>query len=65
MDIEETTIDPAARQEAFTRAQEILKEEAYFIYLWQKNNILAMSSEVDFIPNKNGVLWMFTAAPAA
>lgn len=65
VDIEETTIDPAARQEAFTRAQEILKEEAYFIYLWQKNNILAMSSEVDFIPNKNGVLWMFTAAPAA
>lgn len=65
VDIEETTVDPEKRQEAFTEAQEILKEEAYFIYLWQQNNIIAMSPDVEFIPNKNGVLWMYNASPAA
>ena len=64
VDIEETTVDPAKRQEAFTKAQQILKEEAYFIYLWQQNNIITMSKDVDFTPNKNGVLWMYSATQA-
>lgn len=64
VDIEETTIDPTVRQEAFTRAQEILKEEALFIYLWQMDNVLAMSEDINFTPNVNGVLWMYGASPA-
>ena len=61
VDIEETTIDPTVRQEAFTRAQEILKDEALFIYLWQAKNVLAMSDDINFTPNMNGVLWMYNA----
>lgn len=64
VDVEETTVDPAIRQEAFTRAQEILKEEALFIYLWQANNVLAMSDDINFTPNMNGTLWMYGANPA-
>jgi peptide/nickel transport system substrate-binding protein len=62
--IEETTIDPAARQRAFTRAQEILKEEAFYIYLWQQNNLTAVSTAVNYTPNVIGLLWMYDAQPA-
>lgn len=61
---QETTIDPAARQRAFTRAQEIMREEAFFIYLWQANNVIAVNSGVDFTPTVIGIWWMFNARPA-
>ena len=60
----ETTIDPAARRRAYTRAQEILREEALFIYLWQQNNLVAVSNAVEYTPNVIGYLWMFDARPA-
>lgn len=63
VDIEEKTIDPAKRQEAFTKAQQILKDEAYFIYLYQLDNIYAMRNTVSFSPNPIGVLWMYAAVP--
>lgn len=63
VDIEEKTIDPAKRQEAFTKAQQILLDEAYFIYLYQLDNIYAMRKTVSFSPNPIGILWMYTAVP--
>ena len=62
--IQETTIAPPVRQRAFTRAQEILKEEAFFIYLWQINNLIAVNSAVEYTPNAIGNLRMFDARPA-
>jgi peptide/nickel transport system substrate-binding protein len=60
----ETTIDPATRQRAYTRAQEILLEEAFFIYLWQQNNLVAVNTAVEYTPNVIGYLWMYDARPA-
>ena len=63
VDIEEKTIDPKLRQDAFTKAQQILRDQAYFIYLYQGNNIYAMRNTVSYKPNVIGYLWMYTAAP--
>jgi peptide/nickel transport system substrate-binding protein len=63
VDVEEKTIDPVKRQAAFTQAQQILKDEGYFIYLYQGDNILALRNNVSFKPNPIGILWMYTAVP--
>jgi peptide/nickel transport system substrate-binding protein len=61
VDIEETTIDPKVRQEAITKIQQYLKEEAPFLYLYQTNNLYGMRSNVEWKPNPIGVLKMHTA----
>lgn len=61
---EETTIDPEVRMEAFKEAQRIMSDEAFFIFLWQKDNIYGMSKDVDFAPNEIGLLKMYSAKPA-
>ncbi len=61
VDIEETTIDPAKRKAAMSEIQKILKDDAYFIYLWQLDNICAMNSKLSYTPNVLGALWMFPA----
>ncbi len=63
VDLEEKTIDPAKRQAAFTTAQQILKDEGYFIYLYQLDAILGIRKNVSFKPNPIGVLSMYTATP--
>lgn len=63
VDVEEKTIDPAKRKEAFTKAQQILKDEGYFIYLYQMDALLGIRKNVSFKPNPIGILWMYTAAP--
>ena len=60
---EETTVDPAERFEAFKQAQAIMSDEAFFIFLWQRDNIYVMSTKVDFSPNPIGILNMYTAKP--
>ena len=60
-----TNVDPAIRQEAFYEIQEILSEEAYFVFLWQRDTVLAIRNDVTWEPNPVGVFWMYTAKPAA
>jgi peptide/nickel transport system substrate-binding protein len=48
VDIEENSMDPAKRQEAFTRIQEILKDEAYYLFLYTGNEIYGISDKVDW-----------------
>jgi peptide/nickel transport system substrate-binding protein len=61
VDIEETTIDPKVRQEAITKIQQLLKEEAPFLFLYQTNNLYGMRANIDWTPNPIGVLKMYTA----
>lgn len=62
VDVEEQTIDPEIRQTAFTEAQELLKEEAPFIFLYQIENLYGMSDQVSWKPNSIGVLKMYNAS---
>ena len=61
VDIEEQTINPQIRQAAFTAAQQSLKDEAPFVYLYQKDLVLAMGSTVDWSTNATGILNLYSA----
>lgn len=56
VDIEEQTIDSAARQKAFTQIQQILKEQAPYIFLYQKDLQVAMQKNVSWATNSIGIM---------
>ncbi|MFD1414300.1 ABC transporter substrate-binding protein [Oceanobacillus jeddahense] len=62
VDIIEQTIEPEERQEAFSEAQELLKEEAPFLYLYQIENLYGIREGVNWEPNSIGVLKMYNAS---
>lgn len=62
VDVEETEVDPAKRQAAFSEIQRILKDGAYFIYLYQGKDIYGLSKNVVWDPPHNQVLWMYNAS---
>lgn len=57
------SVDPAIRQEAFYEIQEILSDESYFVFLWQRDTVLAMQKGINWQPNAVGVFWMYNAKP--
>jgi peptide/nickel transport system substrate-binding protein len=61
VDIEETSMDPAKRLDAFKRIQEILADEAYYIYLYKGNVVSAMSDKVTWEFPGTGVFKFNTA----
>lgn len=61
IDILETSMDPEERQRAISRVQEIISEEAYFIYLWQRDNICVINKNIEYNPNLIGLLNMYSA----
>lgn len=62
VDIEEQSIDPEIRFEALKKLQELLIEEAPYVYLYQLDSIYGMSKNVDWTPNIIGVLKMHNAS---
>nr|CEL20798.1 Dipeptide-binding ABC transporter, periplasmic substrate-binding component (TC 3.A.1.5.2) [Kibdelosporangium sp. MJ126-NF4]CTQ98397.1 Dipeptide-binding ABC transporter, periplasmic substrate-binding component (TC 3.A.1.5.2) [Kibdelosporangium sp. MJ126-NF4] len=61
IDAEELTIPPDGRQQAFTRLQQLLKQEAPFVFLYQSDNIYAYNSRVQWQPGVVGTLAMASA----
>lgn len=61
VDVEERSVDPQKRKQAFSRLQHIISEEAPFGFLYQVDNLYAMSKQVSWTPNSLGVLRMATA----
>lgn len=59
-----SSVDQDIRRDAFYQIQEILHEEAYFIFLWQRDTVMAVNKNVDWKPNPVGVFWMYPAKPA-
>lgn len=60
--VEETSVDSAERLAAFKRIQEILKEEAYYGYLYKQNQVFAMSDKVDWNAPGTGIMHFNTAS---
>ncbi|ANY10149.1 ABC transporter substrate-binding protein [Pseudonocardia sp. HH130630-07] len=61
IDREELSIDPAARTAAFAELQELLSDEAPFVFLHQLDAVLITNERVSWTPNVVGVLAMATA----
>lgn len=62
VDDEEKSLNPQDRQAAFTKLQQILKDEAPFIYLYQLDNLYGIRKNVQWKPNPVGVLSMYNAS---
>jgi peptide/nickel transport system substrate-binding protein len=61
VDTEETSMDPQKRLDAFKRIQEILGDEAYYIYLYKANVVTGMSDKVTWEFPGTGVFRFNTA----
>lgn len=61
IDVEEGSVTSSDRTKAFTQLQQLLKDDAPFIYLYQQNLVLPMSSKVHWQPNALGMQSMVGA----
>jgi peptide/nickel transport system substrate-binding protein len=61
VDIEEQSLVPAERQRAFTGLQQLLKQEAPFVFLYQIDNVYAVNTRPQWTPGVVGVLGMAKA----
>ncbi|MEV0403071.1 ABC transporter substrate-binding protein [Actinoallomurus sp. NPDC050550] len=56
IDTEENSIDQAKRKEAFTKLQQLMIDEAPFLYLYQISNLYAINDRVQWKTNSVGTL---------
>ncbi|MEV0072658.1 ABC transporter substrate-binding protein [Amycolatopsis sp. NPDC050768] len=61
IDGEELSLAPADRQKAFTSLQQLLKQEAPFVFLYQIDNVYAVNTRPTWQPGVVGVLAMASA----
>ena len=61
VDAEEQSLVPADRQRAFTSLQQLLKQEAPFVFLYQIDNVYAVNTRPQWTPGVVGVLGMAKA----
>ncbi|CAN5670379.1 ABC transporter substrate-binding protein [soil metagenome] len=64
MNAAETEVDPTARAEMLHEATDIVAEERPWITLFQRQDLVGVSSDVEWTPRADGMLWMFEATPA-
>lgn len=62
VNVEEQTLDPQKRQEAFSEAQKLLIDEAPYVYLFQADNFYGMRKDVHWQPNIIGLMKMYDAS---
>lgn len=64
IDLEELSVDPRARERAFSDLQRLMREEAPFVFLYQLDNIYARNDRPRWRPGSAGVLDMSQAEVA-
>lgn len=60
----EVEVDPEARAALLHEATHIVAEERPWITLFQQQNLVGVSNDVDWSPRQDEYLWMFEAQPA-
>ncbi|HEX3786663.1 MAG TPA: ABC transporter substrate-binding protein [Pseudonocardiaceae bacterium] len=61
IDVEETSLTPDARKQAFNQLQQLMATNAPFVYLYHASNVYAVRDGVDWTMPINGVLAMASA----
>ncbi|MGH3375457.1 MAG: ABC transporter substrate-binding protein [Actinoallomurus sp.] len=56
VDTEEGSVKPAERETAFAKLQQLMVDEAPFLYLYQISNLFAVNDRVQWKSNSNGTL---------
>lgn len=61
VDRQATSVDPEVRKKAFSELQQVIKEEAIRIFLYQTEDVYPMQPKVTWKANPIGLLWMKNA----
>lgn len=64
VDVEELSVDPAVRRRAFSGLQQLIKDEAPFVSLYQIDNIYVQNTRPSWTPGAAGILDMASAKVA-
>ncbi len=56
------TVDPDRRQELWDEVQQIVYDDASWLFLWQQHDIYGVANEVDWEPRPDEFMWMGEAA---
>jgi peptide/nickel transport system substrate-binding protein len=57
------TVDPDERKAMWDEIQEIIHEEAGWLFLWQQHDIYGVANHVDWQPRADEFMWMGDAKP--
>ncbi|MCC7370546.1 MAG: hypothetical protein IT306_19145 [Chloroflexi bacterium] len=60
----EATFDPSARVPLYARVQQLLKDDAGFIFLFQNDAVFAMNKKVSYDPRADETQWLYPLTSA-
>ncbi len=56
-----TVVDPKGRATAYADLQQVLREEAPWVFLWQQHDLYGVASHVEWTPRADEKVWMYDA----
>ncbi|MBA2518662.1 MAG: hypothetical protein H0V24_03270 [Chloroflexia bacterium] len=59
-----STLDDAARQEIWNQVQQVVSDEAAWLFLWQQHDLYGVSNQVAWTPRPDEFMWMGDATPS-
>jgi peptide/nickel transport system substrate-binding protein len=59
------TVDPAKRKQLWDQVQQMVYDDAGWLFLWQQHDIYGVANEIDWQPRPDEFVWMGGAKPKA
>jgi peptide/nickel transport system substrate-binding protein len=56
-----TVVDAKGRAAAYADLQQLLREEAPWVFLWQQHDLYGVASHVEWVPRADEKVWMYDA----
>ncbi|MEX2147233.1 MAG: ABC transporter substrate-binding protein [Candidatus Rokuibacteriota bacterium] len=56
-----TIVDPRGRAAAYADLQQVLREEAPWVFLWQQHDLYGVAGHVEWTPRADEKVWMYDA----
>jgi peptide/nickel transport system substrate-binding protein len=56
-----TVVDPKGRAAAYADLQQVLREEAPWVFLWQQHDLYGVATHVEWTPRADEKVWMYDA----
>ncbi|HUF90950.1 MAG TPA: ABC transporter substrate-binding protein, partial [Candidatus Limnocylindria bacterium] len=56
-----TIVDPKGRAAAYADLQQVLREEAPWVFLWQQHDLYGVAGHVEWTPRADEKVWMYDA----
>src|SRR5712691_9286427 len=60
-----TLLDPKARADAYAELQQLVRDEAPWVFLWQQHDLYGVASHVEWTPRADEKVWMYEARVVA